>query len=105
MCLRYYLQLQNFSPRSGAVGELIKLWGTGFSMDVTENSVSFDGGTTYVVVDRFVEDVRIGVEPVDTLEVSVPLWLQTTGNLMVKVLDGMSVPSLVSFTLLSPMVE
>ena len=82
------------------MGELVKLWGTGFSVNETEDSVSFDGGITYVVVDRFIEDSRSGVSLlIDTLEVEVPLGAKSS-MLMTKVLNGSLVVSSEKFIVL-----
>ena len=80
------LEIRSFSPGAGAVGDLIKIAGTGFSTTVREDSVSF-GGSAYVVADNFIDDTRTGVDPtIDTVVVNVPSNAET-GTISVKVLD------------------
>ena len=94
------LEIRSFSPGSGAVGDPIKIAGTGFSTTVREDSISF-GGTTYVVANNFIDDTRPGIDPtIDTLVVNVPTYAQT-GEIMVKVLDGQPATSLGVFEVLS----
>ena len=77
--------VEGFTPASGAVSTSIKIWGTGFSSTVTENSISF-GGSAYVVAVTFIEDTRAASPTIDTLEVSVPSDAHT-GRILVKVLN------------------
>ena len=95
------LAIRSFSPESGAVGDPIKIAGTGFSSTTADNEVSFDGGTTYVVADEFIDDTRTGVDPtIDTVVVNVPSDA-VTGEISVKVNDGTPVESANDFTVLS----
>ena len=83
------LAITSISPEYGEVGDPVKILGTAFSSTVMDDSVSFDGGTTYVVAEDFIEDKRTAVSvPIDTLLVNVPLGAQT-GMLMVRVLNSM----------------
>ena len=67
------LSVTGFSPSSASVGEDVKIWGTGFSSTVTENSVSFGEGD-YVVAATFIEDTRAAASPtIDTLMLPVPM--------------------------------
>ena len=76
-----------FSPSSARVGEDVKIWGTGFSSTVTEDSVSFDG-SDYVVAVTFIEDTRTAEIPtIDTLMLPVPMEVGKR-EIRVKVLDG-----------------
>ena len=92
--------VSSFTPTSGAVGETVMIWGTGFSSTATEDSISF-GGSPYVVASSFIADTRIGVSPIiDTLVVTVPSAAQT-GKISVKVLNGTPALSTVDFTVLT----
>ena len=77
--------VEGFTPASGDVSTSIKIWGTGFSSTVTENSISF-GGSAYVVAVTFIGDTRAASPTIDTLEVSVPSDAHT-GRILVKVLN------------------
>ena len=95
------LEIISFSPESGAVGDPIKIAGTGFSSTTANNEVSFDGGTTYVVANNFIDDTRTGVDPtIDTLVVNVPSDA-VTETIWVKVSDGTPVESANEFTVLA----
>ena len=95
------LAIRSFSPESGAVGDPIKIAGTGFSSTTADNELSFDGGTTYVVANNFIDDTRTGVDPtIDTIVVNVPSDA-VTGEISVKVNDGTPVESANDFTVLS----
>ena len=50
--------VSSFTPTTGAVGETVMIWGTGFSSTATEDSISF-GGSPYVVASSFIADTRI----------------------------------------------
>ena len=84
------ITIANISPAFGAVGATIKIAGIGFSSTVRENSVSFDGGSTYVVAEEFRGDMRSGAPLViDTLVVDVPSGTQAgTIIIRVKILTG-----------------
>ena len=56
--------VSGFVPDRGEVSREVKIWGTGFSTNKTEDSVSF-GGSDYVVVSEF----RSGGANNDTLVV------------------------------------
>ena len=93
------LMVSGFLPTSGAVDTEVKIWGTGFSSTVEDDSISF-GGSEYIVADRFIADTRTDVSPTtDTLVVSVPSDAQT-GPISVKVLDGIPAVSMQDFTTL-----
>ena len=95
------LSITSFSPGSGAVGDPIKIAGTGFSSTTADNELSFDGGATYVVANDFIDDTRTGVDPtIDTVVVNVPSDA-VTGTIWVKVNDGTPVESANEFTVLS----
>ena len=71
------LMVSGFLPTNGAVDTEVKIWGTGFSSTVDDDSISF-GGSEYIVADRFIADTRTGLSPTtDTLVVSVPSDAQT----------------------------
>ena len=92
--------VSSFTPTSGAVGETVMIWGTGFSSTATEDSISF-GGSPYVVASSFIADTRTGVSlMIDTLVVNVPSAAQT-GKISVKVLNGTPALSTVDFTVLT----
>ena len=96
------IRIRDISPFFGPVNTEIKIAGIGFSMNVMEDSVSFDGGATYLVVDDFIDDTRTNISPsVDTLIVEVPSGAQT-GTIRVKVLDGTPGESMQSFIVLVP---
>ena len=88
----------NVLPISGEVGESIKIAGSGFSMDETEDSVSFDRGTTYVVASSFISGSNA-----DTIVVEVPDGAEK-GTLLVKVLDGEASESAQIFTIVPTIV-
>ena len=94
------LTVGGFTPTSGAVNTEVKIWGTGFSSTVTEDSISF-GGSPYVVASSFIADTRSGASlSIDTLKVSVPSDVQT-GTIRVKALDGQPATSSGTFTVIT----
>ena len=94
------LEIRSFSPESGTVAAPIKIAGTDFSSTISEDSASFDGGTTYVVANDFIADTQTGADPtIDTVVVNVPTDA-VTGTIWVKVNDGTPVESANEFTVL-----
>ena len=94
------LAITSFSPGSGAVGDPIKIAGTGFSSTTADNELSFDGGATYVVANDFIADTRTGVDPtIDTVVVNVPAGA-VSGPIEVEV-NGETATSTETFTVLA----
>ena len=93
--------ITNISPEAGAVGEKIKIIGSGFSSRPWEDSVSFDGGESYISAIAYAAGMMRDLP--DMLTVLVPLGART-GEVMLKVLNGEVVGSVQEFRVV-PVIE